>query len=254
MPRETAFPSIVFWASTTYCASTFPVDQHVDRRSRRSGRPKLRSPDKVGRNRGTSPSELGETKIRSHGFERIRPDHIPWGRPPATGEGRPERPAMVPGGGRHDGSKLVVVKARTEGMGLNAASRTFEVSKNTVIDWERRMGGLKRTLTLYSPAKEAPSVRNIRLPSPSTPRRRGTFQTKTFTPIIARRSTVPCAAETQPFAESRTPTRKVKTAFRESSTCIGWFTISCANILPRSKSLPSPWEFLTERFPGRNSS
>ena len=30
-----------------------------------------------------------------------------------------------------------VVKARTEGMGLNAAARTFEKAKNTILAWER---------------------------------------------------------------------------------------------------------------------
>jgi transposase-like protein len=31
-----------------------------------------------------------------------------------------------------------VVKARTEGMGLNAAARTFEKAKNTILAWERK--------------------------------------------------------------------------------------------------------------------
>jgi transposase-like protein len=43
-----------------------------------------------------------------------------------------------------------VIKARTEGMGLNAASRTFDLAKNTIMDWERRFGGIKQTLTLYA--------------------------------------------------------------------------------------------------------
>ena len=30
-----------------------------------------------------------------------------------------------------------VLKARTEGMGLNAAARTFEKAKNTILAWER---------------------------------------------------------------------------------------------------------------------
>jgi hypothetical protein len=30
-----------------------------------------------------------------------------------------------------------VLKARTEGMGLNTAARTFEKAKNTILAWER---------------------------------------------------------------------------------------------------------------------
>jgi len=43
-----------------------------------------------------------------------------------------------------------VIKARTEGLGLNAASRTFNVAKNTILDWERRFAGIKETLLLYA--------------------------------------------------------------------------------------------------------
>lgn len=35
-------------------------------------------------------------------------------------------------------------------MGLNATTRTFSVSKKSVIDWERRLGGIKPTLMLYA--------------------------------------------------------------------------------------------------------
>jgi transposase-like protein len=43
-----------------------------------------------------------------------------------------------------------VVKARTEGMGLNAAARTFEKAKNTILAWERKFCDLHRVLFLYS--------------------------------------------------------------------------------------------------------
>jgi transposase-like protein/IS1 family transposase len=43
-----------------------------------------------------------------------------------------------------------ILKARSEGMGLNATARTFGVSKKSVIDWEWRLGGLKSTLMIYS--------------------------------------------------------------------------------------------------------
>jgi len=35
-------------------------------------------------------------------------------------------------------------------MGVNAACRTFGISKNTVLDWERRFSSIKQTLLLYA--------------------------------------------------------------------------------------------------------
>ncbi len=43
-----------------------------------------------------------------------------------------------------------VIKARTEGMGLNAAVRTFDKAKNTILNWERRFGSIRETLLLYA--------------------------------------------------------------------------------------------------------
>ena len=43
-----------------------------------------------------------------------------------------------------------VLKARTDGMGLNATARTFGIAKNTVLDWERRCADLQPVLFLYS--------------------------------------------------------------------------------------------------------
>ena len=42
-----------------------------------------------------------------------------------------------------------VLHARTEGMGVNATARTFEISTNTVRDWERRCADLQPVLFLY---------------------------------------------------------------------------------------------------------
>src|SRR3954465_8132086 len=47
-----------------------------------------------------------------------------------------------------------VVKARTEGMGLNAAARTFEKAKNTILAWERKLVDLHRVLLLYAVVHE----------------------------------------------------------------------------------------------------
>ena len=49
---------------------------------------------------------------------------------------------------------VLVVKARTEGMAFNAACRTFEIAKNTLILWERRLANLKKTLFLFALAHQ----------------------------------------------------------------------------------------------------
>jgi hypothetical protein len=43
-----------------------------------------------------------------------------------------------------------VLKARSEGMGLNATCRVFGIAKNTLLSWERRFSDLKETLMLYA--------------------------------------------------------------------------------------------------------
>ena len=43
-----------------------------------------------------------------------------------------------------------VLKARMEGMGLNAAVRVFGFSKNTILKWERQLAALRETLILYA--------------------------------------------------------------------------------------------------------
>src|SRR3989449_4601087 len=43
-----------------------------------------------------------------------------------------------------------VLKARTEGMGLNATARTFEKAKNTILAWERKFRDLHQVLFLYA--------------------------------------------------------------------------------------------------------
>ena len=45
---------------------------------------------------------------------------------------------------------IIILKARSEGMSLNATARTHNVSKKSIIDWERRLANLKPTLMLYS--------------------------------------------------------------------------------------------------------
>ena len=43
-----------------------------------------------------------------------------------------------------------VLKARMEGMGLNAAARTFGYSKNTIKDWENKLSNLQEVLFIYA--------------------------------------------------------------------------------------------------------
>ena len=49
---------------------------------------------------------------------------------------------------------IKVLKARMEGMGLNAAARTHGYSKKTILNWEEKLSGLQDTLFLYSLANE----------------------------------------------------------------------------------------------------
>lgn len=43
-----------------------------------------------------------------------------------------------------------VLKARMEGMGLNAAVRVFGFAKHTILNWEKRLAALQETLFLYA--------------------------------------------------------------------------------------------------------
>ncbi len=49
---------------------------------------------------------------------------------------------------------VTVVKAITEGMAFNAACRTFEIAKNTLIHWQRRLANLKKPLLLFALSHE----------------------------------------------------------------------------------------------------
>jgi hypothetical protein len=49
---------------------------------------------------------------------------------------------------------VLVIKARIQGMGLNATSRVFGVSKNTIVDWENRFGVIKKVLLVYALAHQ----------------------------------------------------------------------------------------------------
>jgi hypothetical protein len=43
-----------------------------------------------------------------------------------------------------------VLKSRSEGMGFNAVCRVFEISKNTLLNWERRFADLQAPLLIYA--------------------------------------------------------------------------------------------------------
>jgi transposase-like protein len=43
-----------------------------------------------------------------------------------------------------------VLNARTDGMGLNAAVRTFDDAKNTILTWERTCAALQEVFVLYA--------------------------------------------------------------------------------------------------------
>ena len=43
-----------------------------------------------------------------------------------------------------------VLKARTDGLGLNATARTFEYAKNTILNWERKFADIHEVLVTYA--------------------------------------------------------------------------------------------------------
>jgi hypothetical protein len=43
-----------------------------------------------------------------------------------------------------------VIEALNDGMGINAACRTFHVGKNSLYRWQERLAGLKEVLLLYA--------------------------------------------------------------------------------------------------------
>lgn len=45
---------------------------------------------------------------------------------------------------------IQVLKSRSEGIGFNAVCRVFNISKNTLLNWEMRFSELKETLLLYA--------------------------------------------------------------------------------------------------------
>ena len=45
---------------------------------------------------------------------------------------------------------IKVLKTRSEGMGLNATCRVYEIAKNTLLDWEQKFANLKETLMVYA--------------------------------------------------------------------------------------------------------
>ena len=59
-----------------------------------------------------------------------------------------------------------VLKARTEGMGFNAAARTFEKAKNTILAWERKCIDLHQVLFLYALVHEFLDLNVARILTP----------------------------------------------------------------------------------------
>src|SRR4030042_193876 len=43
-----------------------------------------------------------------------------------------------------------VIKTQTEGMGVNATARSFDISKNTILDWETKFTNLYKVLFIYA--------------------------------------------------------------------------------------------------------
>jgi len=45
---------------------------------------------------------------------------------------------------------ILIINALSEGLGVNAATRLFSVSKNSIYRWQERLSYLQQTLLLYS--------------------------------------------------------------------------------------------------------
>lgn len=45
---------------------------------------------------------------------------------------------------------ILILKSITEGMGVNAVCRVFQVGKNSIYRWQERLSKLKKTLLIYS--------------------------------------------------------------------------------------------------------
>ncbi|MCI5149541.1 MAG: hypothetical protein D3916_09170, partial [Candidatus Electrothrix sp. MAN1_4] len=45
---------------------------------------------------------------------------------------------------------IMILTALSEGMGINALTRTFSVGKNSIYRWQERLSFLQKTLFLYS--------------------------------------------------------------------------------------------------------
>jgi hypothetical protein len=64
---------------------------------------------------------------------------------------------------------IKVLKDRVEGMGLNAAARTSGYSKNTILNWDEKLGALQETLfgslvpRVISPTYRLPKLSQVRL-------------------------------------------------------------------------------------------
>ena len=48
----------------------------------------------------------------------------------------------------------MILNALSEGLGINAATRTFSVGKNSIYRWQERLSSLQQTLMLYSLCKQ----------------------------------------------------------------------------------------------------
>src|SRR5439155_19247491 len=65
-----------------------------------------------------------------------------------SGYGKRKNHRMLPMEGLKTPVSVIwhVLKARTEGMGFNAAARTFDKAKNTILAWEQKFVDLQRVV------------------------------------------------------------------------------------------------------------
>ena len=61
-----------------------------------------------------------------------------------------DRPEVIAGLKTPLSRIIEILKMRTSGMSLNTCAREYNVSKKSIIDWERRLAAVKPTLLLYA--------------------------------------------------------------------------------------------------------
>jgi len=121
-----------------------------------------------------------------------------------------------------------VLKSRTEGMGINDCARIYEISKNTILNWERRFAKLKQVLFLYSLGHtylqtilEVEKVKSMKDPMLNILKKRMILMIVKYMQIIVKHLTVRFIGNVQRFVAKQICIQKAAQAYRERLISIG---------------------------------